>query len=152
MDPAKPILDSNILNLSKKVLTKNEKRLLNKGLHFIPTPKDVDQKELIDSTSEIGRKIKIAYYFQDDLRNKFRHIPKFKKKSKWSPPDNQILGVVKDKIVQMENEIKSMQMLKENPNLKKSELKALKQLRKDTSIPRGHTTSFRRLKTSKDVY
>lgn len=134
MDPAKPNLDSNILNLSQKDLTKNEKKLLNKGLNFIPTPKTVDQNDLDDATKEIGRKIKIAYYFQDDLRNKFRHIPKFKKKSSWSPPDNQILGLVKDKIVKMENEIKAIRIQKENPNLKKSELKALKQLRHDTSI------------------
>ena len=63
-------------------------------------------------------RIKIAYYFQDDLRSKFRHITKFKKKSTWSPPDNQILGAVKEKITQMESEIKSLKILKENLNLK----------------------------------
>ena len=34
----------------------------------------------------------------------------------------------------MESEIKSLKLLKENPNLKKSELRALQQLKKDTNI------------------
>ena len=134
MDPTKPILDSNILNLSKNVLNKNETTLLHKGSNFIPTPKIIKPEELVDSTREVGRIIKIAHYFQDDLRSKCRHIPKFKRKSTWSPPDNQIPGAVKEKITEMESEIKSLKILKENPNLKKSELRALQQLRKDTNI------------------
>ena len=133
VDPTKPILDSNILNLSKKVLNKNETTLLNKGLNFILTPEIIQPEELVNSTRDIGRRIKIAHYFQDDLRSKFRHIPKFKKRSTWSPPDNQILGAIKEKITKVESEIKSLKILKENPNLTKYELRALQQLKKDTN-------------------
>ena len=115
------------------MFNKNETTLLHKGLNFIPTPKIIKPEELVNSTREVGRRFKIAYYFQDDLRSKFRHIPKFKKKITWSPPDNQILGAVKEKITEMESEIKSLKILKENPNLKKSELRPLQQLNKSNT-------------------
>ena len=89
------------------MLNKNETTLLHKGLNFISTHKVIKPEEPVNSTREVGRRIKIAYYFQDDLRGKLRQIPKFKKKSPWSPPDNQILGAVKEKITKMESEIKS---------------------------------------------
>ena len=100
------------------MLSKNETTLLHTGLNFIPTPKIIKSEELVNSTREVGRRIKIAYYFYDDLRSKFRHIPKFKKKFTWSPPDNQIFGAVEEKITEMKSEIKSLKILKENPNLK----------------------------------
>ena len=112
------------------MLNKNETTLLHKGLNFIPTPKII---KLVNSTREVCIRFKIAYYFQDDLRSKLRHFPKFKKESTWSPPDNQILCAVKEKITEMESEIKSLKILKENPNLKKSELRALQQLNKSNT-------------------
>ena len=92
--------------------------LLHKGLNFIPILKIIKSEELVNSTREVGRRIKIAYYFHYDLRSNFRHNPKFTKQSTWSPPDNQILGAVKEKITEMESEIKSLKILKNHPNLK----------------------------------
>ena len=92
--------------------------LLHKGFNFIPILKIIRPEELVNSTSEVGRRIKIAYYFHYDLRSNFTHIPKLTKKSTWSPPDNQILGAVKEKITEMKSEIKSLKILKNHPNLK----------------------------------
>ena len=61
-------------------------------------------------------------------------FPNLRKKSTWSPPDHQILGALNEKITEMESIIKSLKLLKETPNLNKSELKALQQLKKDTNI------------------
>ena len=122
------------MNLSNKTLSQAQQQLLDTGLNFIPTPQKVDEANLAKSINEVSRRIKLAYFFQHDLRGQFKHKVKFKKKSTWSPPDKMIHQTIRDTIIQMESEIKSLQIRKENPNLKKSELKALKQLKKDTNV------------------
>ena len=134
MDPSKPNFGSTILNLSKKALSQDQINLLDKGLNFIPIPAKIDKANMDKSVNDIGRRIKLAYFFQNNLRNQFKHKVKFRKKSTWSPPDKMIHESIKNTIIEMESEIKSLQIIKENPNLRRSELKALKQLKKDTNI------------------
>ena len=115
------------MNLSNKSLSQVQIKLLDKGLNFIPTPPKIDEDNMLKSVKEVGRRIKLAFFFQHNLREQFRHKIKFRKKSTWSPPDKLIHESVRNKIIEMESEIKSIRVLKENPNLKKAELKALKQ-------------------------
>ena len=65
---------------------------------------------------------------------KFRKKREFRKKSNWIPPDKLFPPALSEKLQEMENEIKSLRISKENPNLKKSELRALKKLKNDYNI------------------
>ena len=48
-------VSKNILNLSNRVLTENEIRVLDKGLNFIPTPRKLDRYQIKKDLEGLGR-------------------------------------------------------------------------------------------------
>ncbi len=124
-------LGTNIVNLSSKVLSPEEKSILEKGLNFIPTPADVDRDRIQVAVAEFGRKVKLAYHFEGGTR--FTR-PRFMPKSQWTPSDNKIHPNILKRLDEMEKEIKDLRVRKGYPNLKVGELRAIKKLRQNQNI------------------
>ena len=105
---------------------------MNKGLNFIPVPNKTDRSVLSESVFKLGRRLKLAFYFKNGPKSGYKR--KFRNKSNWTPSSKLIDPKILEKINNMEMEIKNLQIKKENPNLKKSELKALRRLKTDANI------------------
>ena len=125
-------IGSNVINICNRSLSVNESSLLGKGLKFIPAPTKVDHNMLSESVQKLGRRLKLAYFFQNS-RN-FHRRKVFRKKSNWTPPEKLIHPKILEKISEMETEIKNLRIKKETPNLKKAELNALPKIKNDTGI------------------
>lgn len=96
-------------------------------------PTKIDKNKILQSVSEFGRKVKLAYFFKDGTKYS-RKKPLFQKKSNWSPPEHRIHSDILNKIDEMIDEINKLKVKKEYPNLKTSELRALKKLKKNMHI------------------
>ena len=57
--------EPKIINLSKKDLTIDEIKILERGLKFTPTPK-CDKTDLINDTEEFCRKLRLCEFFQNN--------------------------------------------------------------------------------------
>ena len=71
-EPRVPLLGKSVINLSKYPLSDIEQSVLDKGLNFIPTPKNVTKIPIMEAASNFGRRLKIAYHFR---KSKFNHQP-----------------------------------------------------------------------------
>ena len=56
-------ISRNVVNLSDRVLTNSEIKVLSEGLNFYPTPKEINKFKLMRGISEFGRKMKGWAYF-----------------------------------------------------------------------------------------
>ena len=73
----------NVINFSKRHLSKDQISLLCKGVKFIPTPKHIN-KALIKEELEIyGRKLRLMWHYRNEEQE--ITINPFKKKSKFNP-------------------------------------------------------------------
>ena len=52
-------MSSNVLNLSKRVLSKSETSMLSKGLNFCTTPKELDKSRLKRDLEDFGRRLRL---------------------------------------------------------------------------------------------
>ena len=52
-----------VVNLSQRVLTSSEIKVLSRGLNFCPTPSEIDKGALIKDPSKCGRRMKCKAYF-----------------------------------------------------------------------------------------
>ena len=59
-------MSPNVINLSKRDLTKDEISLLSKGLQFVPTPKHFNKALLREELEEFGRKLRLKWFFRND--------------------------------------------------------------------------------------
>ena len=75
-----------VFNLSKKVLTGTEIRVLEKGLDFAPIQKSLNEPELRKYFEEFFRRIRCKWHFRNELSENFRETPAFRPKSVWKPP------------------------------------------------------------------
>lgn len=77
------MVHSNIFNLSKTfLLTETERKLLEKGLTFIPTPGEPDPGDLRRDIHAFNRKLKVLDYlnFENNILKAFTGV------STWEPP------------------------------------------------------------------
>ena len=58
----------NVINLSKRNLTKDEISLLSKGLQFVSTPKHFNKALLREEPENFGRKLRLKWFFRNDER------------------------------------------------------------------------------------
>ena len=76
----------SVFNLSKKVLSKTEIKVPDKGLGFSPTPSSINEADLQRDFDDFARKMRSKWHF----RNKSQYIPSevstYKLKSTWYPP------------------------------------------------------------------
>ena len=73
----------NVINLSKRHLSKGKISLLSKGLKFIPTPKHINKALIKEELETYGRKLKFMWHYRNEERE-FTINP-FKKRSKFNP-------------------------------------------------------------------
>ena len=57
----------NVINLSKRNLTKEEISVLSKGLQFVPTPKHFHKAFLREELQNFGRKLRLKWFFRNDV-------------------------------------------------------------------------------------
>ena len=76
----------SVFNLSKKVLTETEIRVLEKGIGFAPTPTKVNETDPRGDFNEFARKMMCKWFFRNKPTENFSEAPAFRVKSKWNPP------------------------------------------------------------------
>ncbi len=78
-------VSGNVVNLSRKVLSEGEVKLLSRGLKFSPTPRDIDKGQLKADLDILKRRMRLKWFFKDSEESEFD--PKaFYIKSSWNPP------------------------------------------------------------------
>ena len=125
-------LGTNIVNLSDYILNSAELGLLSKGFKFIPTPKTHKVKDIHESISELGRKIKIQYAV-DRLNIQSTHVP-FTEKGKWTPSSALIHPDLLTHLEELHSLKHSIVKYQESPNLTPFEISALENLKNRTDI------------------
>ena len=75
-----------VFNLSRKVLTETEIKILEKGLHFAPIQRKINEPELRSDFEEFCRRVRVKWHFRNEPSPDFSNIPYVKSKSKWNPP------------------------------------------------------------------
>ena len=108
----------NVFNLSDRVLTENEIKVLDKVLNFVPTPEKLDRLQIKNDLEKLGRDIKLRMFYQNDLSPSFSEKPAFKVPSSWTPPIRDVqhelyLSEIEDKQININESGKSY------PNLPK---------------------------------
>ena len=123
-------LSRNVINLSKRHLSKDEISLLSKGLKFIPTPKHINKARIKEELETYGRKLRLMWYHRNEEREIIINI--FKKKSKFNPKRK--YATIEIYLSRLEEEIFSLDKKLSYSNLTKEERHALYSLRDDTLI------------------
>ena len=123
----------NVFNLSDRVLTENEIKVLDKGLNFVPTPEKLDRLQIKNNPEKLGRDIKMRMFYQNDLSPSVSEKPAFKVPSSWTPPIRDVelelcLSEIEDKLININESGKSY------ANLSKDERETLKSLMNDNEI------------------
>ena len=120
-------------NLSKKVLTETEIRVLEKGLGFAPTPTKINETDLRADFNEFARKMRCKWFFGNEPTENFSEAPAFRVKSNWNPPKGH--PAIEIFLSKLETEIFSV--LPGTPldyNLSKEEWLAMRGLAEDQNI------------------
>ena len=75
-----------IFNLSNRVLSDNEIKVLEKGLDFGPKQRKINEPELRSDFEEFCRRMRIKWHFCNEPSLDFSEKPSFHTKSSWNPP------------------------------------------------------------------
>ena len=74
-----------MFNLSNRVLSDAEIRVLEKGLDYAPIQRKMNESEFIHDFNDFCRRMRLEWHFRDEPHT-FSEIPAFRPKSKWVPP------------------------------------------------------------------
>ena len=74
-----------IFNLSHRVLSNAEIKILEKGLDFTPIQRRINEPELRDDFEEFCRRMRVKWYFRNEPSESFSNKPAFSPKSNWKP-------------------------------------------------------------------
>ena len=83
-EESRSINNVKIINLSKRDISADEKKILERGLKFTPTPRR-DSLDLIKDTEEFCRKLRLREYFEPEENNDESLV---RNKSKFKPQPN----------------------------------------------------------------
>ena len=75
-----------VFNINRRVLSKDEIKVLEKGLNFAPIQKKVNEPELRKDFDEFCRRMRIKWRFRNEPSENSSTIPAFRSKSTWKPP------------------------------------------------------------------
>ena len=122
-----------IFNLSHRVLSEGEIKVLEKGLYFALIQRKINEPELREDFEEFCRRMRAKCHFWNEPSESFSKKPAFSTKSSWKPPEGHPnLEVF---LSQLENEIFKMV---ETPlgysNLSKEEWEAVRTLAGNRNI------------------
>ena len=122
-----------IFNLSHKVLSDAEIKILEKGLDFAPIQRKINEPELREDFEEFCRRMRVKWYFRNEPSESFSNKPAFSPKSNWKPPEGHPnLEVF---LSQIENELfKTVETPLSYSNLSKEEWEAVRTLADDRNI------------------
>ena len=124
-------MSENVVNLSNKVLTDAQIRVLSKGLKFCPTAREIDRAKIKEDLENFGRRLRLKWHFRDVEEN-FSTNP-FRHKSTFNPKDND--AAIEIFCSTIEQQIMDIREEGDNyRNLTKEEQEALKSLQNDTEI------------------
>ena len=76
----------SVFNLSKKVLSETEIKVLEKGLGFSPTPSFINEADLQRDFDDFARKMRCKWYFRNESQYIPSQVSTCKLKSTWNPP------------------------------------------------------------------
>ena len=125
-------VSKNVINLSKKVLSKSEISLLSRGLKFCPTARELNKAQIKEDLEKFGRRIRLKWHFRNE-KETFSHSP-FKRKSTFNPPKGAdvaieaYLSTIEEQIMQIEEHGQNYS------NLSVEEREALRNLKADKDI------------------
>ena len=71
----------SVFNLSKKVLSKTEIKVLEKGLRFSPTPSFINETDLQRDFDDFARKMRCKWYFRNESQDMPSEISTYMLKS-----------------------------------------------------------------------
>ena len=72
-----------VFNLSRRVLSEDEIKVLEKGLDFTPIQNKVNEPELRKDFDEFCRRMRIKWHFRNEPSENFSTITAFRSKSSW---------------------------------------------------------------------
>ena len=124
-------VSKNVVNLSKRKLTKTEISLLSKGLKFIPNSNHISKAKLKMELEIYGRMLRLKWHFQNDEKEFYRN--KFKPKSTFNPRNkNATIGIY---LSSLEEKLMNIEILQNKyNNLTREERGALYNLKNDKNI------------------
>ena len=74
-----------VFNLSKKILTDIEIKVLEKGLDYAPIQNKINEPELRRDFEEFCRRMRLKWHFRNESTPYFKETPVFTPKSTWKP-------------------------------------------------------------------
>jgi len=97
--------DSNMLtiNLSSTLLSDNDISVLEKGLSFIPTPRTLPIKSIIENKDRLIRNIKIKSFFQNSTKTFDPKLKTFQEKSTWTPETSSLSKDILETIKELDD-------------------------------------------------
>ena len=75
-----------VFNLSKKVLSDMEIKILEKGLDYAPIQNKINDSELRREFEDFARRLRLQWYFRNKPTSSFSEPRPFTPKSSWKPP------------------------------------------------------------------
>lgn len=117
---------SSVINLSTRILSQAEVKVLIKGQKFIPQPGTIDKGNITQAFSKFDRRIKLTYFFRN---KKGKAKLPFTHKSTWTPPLGTIPDTITDPLEVLQDKLKKMILPKPKNKLGKQEIKTLKKLK-----------------------
>ena len=88
-----------VFDLSKKVLSETEMKVVAKGLDFAPIQNKINEPKLRNDLEGFCKRMRIKWHFSNDATPQVSEIPEFTPKSKWkSPKGNSNLEVFLNQI------------------------------------------------------
>ena len=76
-----------VFNLSRRILTETENKVLEKTLNFAPIQNKINELELRTDVNKFRRRMRTKWYFKDEPTKEFSNIATFSPKSTWTPPN-----------------------------------------------------------------
>ena len=128
-----PFCSDTIFNLSHRVLSDAEIKVLEKVLDFAPIQRKLNEPELREDFEEFCRCMSVKWHFRNEPSEHFSKKPAFSPKSSWKPPEGLLnLEVL---LSQIDNELfKTVETPLGYSNLSKKEWKAVRTLANDRNI------------------
>ena len=124
-------VSKNVINLSKRNLSRSEMSLLSKGLKFVPSANKIDRAKLKREVEEYGRKLRLIWHFRNDERT--FSTDKFRPKSSVNPRNKD--AIIETYLSSLEERLLDIEIpSRRYNNLTKEERDALYSLRDDSSV------------------
>ena len=128
---------TTVVNLSGQDLSDEENTLLSKGLSFCPTPRRLDENQLLDDLESFFRRLRLREFFLDLEDEESSEINIFRPPSKWMPPKGRdviLETYVKGVRQEISRQLQRLRTRGVRDNLSPLERQALKNLRRRQDI------------------